>query len=175
MHISTFFNTFPIWPALNVVKYPFIVKMCFCPSVFFFVSPAPSISTLPCCSGLSLHISPCNPLTYLSHWLLPRLPPSLPLPLSLSGWLVDSFYCLLSAGIPSEKSSCCGQAVCGCACCRGEPNAAESQRAPFQASSFFAFVNKTLCCLWKWRSGFELNNHTFNKKSRIVIMFTKYW
>lgn len=48
--------------------------------------------------------------------------------LSFSSWPVDSFYCLLPAGIPSKENSCCGQALCGRTCCRGEPNAAESHK-----------------------------------------------
>lgn len=71
----------------------------------------------PLLSGLSLHLPSCRPLTCYSRQF------SLPAFLSafLAGWLLDSFYCLLSAGIPSEEHSCCGQAVCGRTRCRGEP------------------------------------------------------
>lgn len=56
----------------------------------------------------------------------PSLPPaSSP---SFSGWLVDSFYCLLPAGLLSEEHPCRGQAMCGSTCRRGEPNAAESHK-----------------------------------------------
>lgn len=65
---------------------------------------------------------------------LPAVQPSLPLAFSpsASGWLVDSFYCLLPAGILSEEHPCCGQAMCGRTCCRGEPNAAESHKHLFK-------------------------------------------
>lgn len=103
----------------------FLRKICFCP--FHPCSTLLPWSVAPYFFQVILSpifLTGCSPASHLSSLLLS---------LSFSGWLVDSFYCLLSAGVPSEEHSCCGQAMCGCACCRGEPNAAKFQRAPFQA------------------------------------------
>lgn len=132
--LTFFLIAFPIWLTLNVANYPFLLKFvsfAFSHTLSLFFPPASSISLPPCCSGLSLHIFSCHPLCYLSHCLLPTLP--LPPAFSLlsllsSCWLVDSFYCLLPAGIPSEEHPRCGQAMCGRSCRRGEPDAAVSHK-----------------------------------------------
>lgn len=149
VQVSYFFFVIPFshLAGSKCCKLSLLVKICLCPSLVF-LSPASSISTVPCCSGLSLHIFSCNPLTYLSHCLLPTPSPRLPPPLPFPGWLVDSFYCLLSAGIPSEEHSCCGRAMCGRTCCRGEPNAAKSHKR-LSKLSLFVFVNiKGLSCIY---------------------------
>jgi len=83
--------------------------------------PAPSIS-LPCCSGLSLHISFGYPLCCLPHCLLPTH--SFPLPsLSLARWLIH--FIVGSLQVYSRKST---PAVNGL--CVGVPAAEVSQMLP---------------------------------------------
>lgn len=85
-----FFNTFSHLARSKCCKWSLLVKMCFLhflsPS-FIFHLPS-SISSLPCCSSLSLHIYSC----YLSHCLPPPFPASCLLSfflsLSLAGWFI---------------------------------------------------------------------------------------
>lgn len=73
------------------------------------------------CSGLSLHIFSCNPLTHLSRCLPPHPHLSSLSPSLRSSWLRDSCRCLLSAGLPSEERPCRGRAVRGRSRRGGEP------------------------------------------------------
>lgn len=140
MQVSNFFLiAFPIWLTLNVANYPFLLKFV---SFMFSLSLSLALISSSLFSHLLLpsHFLPAAPAyrSIFSHAILSAIfltvcfPPSLAsrLPsffLSLSScWLVDSFYCLLPAGIPSEEHPCCGPAMCGRSCCRGEPDTAVS-------------------------------------------------
>lgn len=175
----TFLIPFPIWLPLNVVNWS-PVKICLCPSSFF----------IACSFRLdsSLLLRPIPPfiLVESSPPSFSLSPPHLPPSLSFSDSLVDSFYCLLSAGIRSEESSCCGQAMCGRTCCRGEPKAAKSHEQLFKLWCI-CFPSRTFMHLHIWwliyrlqpfhrnlDTSWIINTH-FTKVWVSILIFIKYW
>lgn len=134
--LTFFFNTFSHLALSKCCKLSLLIQICFLhflPSFFFTCFFHLSSSSLLLWSIAPYFLMLFSPVFLtVSSPLSPCLPPSLPLSLPIFGWLVDSFYCLLSAGILSEEHSCCGQAMCGRTCWRGEPNTVESPRHLFK-------------------------------------------
>lgn len=75
----------------------------FCLTVLDHILPAPALFPDSLMTSFSCRHS----------WGSPHLPR-----LWLANWVPS--LSAVSAGLPSEERSCCGQTVCGCTCCRGE-------------------------------------------------------
>lgn len=132
--LTFFLIAFPIWLTLNVANYPFLLKFvsfAFSHTLSLFFHLLLPSHFLPAALAyrsifshailFAIFLTVCFPHSHC-------LPPSRLLSLLSSCWLVDSFYCLLPAGIPSEEHPRCGQAMCGRSCRRGEPDAAVSHK-----------------------------------------------
>lgn len=175
-----FFNTISHLAHPKCGKLYLLVKMWFlhfyCLSVLIF-PPASSISPLPCCSGLSLHISSCHSLSHLSHFSAPHLSlRPLPLFLSFSGWLIH--FIVHSLQVYPRKSAPAVDRLCV-----GVPAAEVSQMLLNHTSSFSRHV-KTFFHIYTfdyfWNSpATSIWKKSFNSLLRLKIQFghelTKYW